>query len=83
MKNFMNKISRLSLAMIGNSILVTTAVGLVVCAVSLTALYLIKYVNNDTPEMIKLQCAIGIDRPDCIDHQKEINDLEAERERLR
>ncbi|MEM0951787.1 MAG: hypothetical protein AAGI66_06555 [Cyanobacteria bacterium P01_H01_bin.74] len=44
-------------------------------------LYLAKYVD-ETPELVKLQCMMGVDRGDCPDQKAQINDLEAKLSQL-
>jgi hypothetical protein len=82
MTRFFRTVSRISMATLGNALLGGVAAAIALCGIALAALYLIKYVDDDTPEMIRLQCAVGISRPDCVDYQKELDDLAAQRAAL-
>ena len=67
-------------------VMVHTALGLIATSVGLggiglTTLYLAKYVD-ETPELVKLQCMMGVDRGDCPDQKAQITDLEAKLRQL-
>ncbi|MCK4945707.1 MAG: hypothetical protein KAS59_05550 [Alphaproteobacteria bacterium] len=82
MTKFFNTLSRVSMAMLGNTLLASVAVSIALCGLGLASLYLFKYVDNDSPEMIQLQCVVGIERTECVNYQKKLDDLRVQREAL-
>ncbi|MCK5385430.1 MAG: hypothetical protein KAJ29_07600 [Alphaproteobacteria bacterium] len=77
MKHFLHSISQVSFATIGNALLITIAGVMIVCGIGLTTLYLIKYVDTDTPEIKTLQCMVGIVHAECPRYAQEMGDLKA------
>lgn len=82
MTKIFRKLLNMSFAAISNALLTFIAICIALCGIGLTTLYLIKYVDNNAPEMKVLQCAVGIPRDDCIDYKKAFDDLKAKRQTL-
>ncbi len=82
MKQFFHKIANTSLSAFGQMLLMSCAVLVALCGIGLTGLYLIKYVDRNAPEAVMLQCAVGVERPDCPSHLEELARLKAERQAL-
>jgi hypothetical protein len=78
MKKFFQTLSRIIMATLGNMLLLSITVAIALCGIGLTALYLIKYVDRNAPEVKALECAIGLtQRGDCPDDQAALHALEA------
>lgn len=73
---FFKKLSHMSLSGLGNMLLTTTAIGVAGTGVILMGMYIIKYAK-ETPEMVTLQCAVGVSRPDCPTYQEALKDAQA------
>lgn len=78
----LRKISSVSLSMLASAILTAIAISIILCGVGLTALYLVRYVDMDTPEIRSLKCAIGITHPDCPQYGADMNALRDELQSL-
>lgn len=65
-----NAFSRFSMSVAANALLSTVAVGVALAGIGLTGLYLVTYVQ-ETPQVIKLKCIVGIDHPACPDKEAE------------
>ena len=72
MKKWIYSVPRL----LTNTALVMIAGSIGLCGVGLSALYILKYVDTETPEIVKLQCMLGSDRLDCPNNRKEVEDLQ-------
>ena len=79
MQNVFHTLSRTSFSFLGNALLCAVALGVAVCGIGLTALYLLEHVD-ETPSMKTLQCVLGAARPDCPRHTQEMTRLKAELE---
>ena len=75
MKRF-NEILNLSKTALINTALVSIAASVALGGVGLTALYLIKYVDTETPEMKALSCALNLS-DDCPKQKAKLANLEA------
>jgi len=62
--------------------LIAVAVFVGVCGVFITGLYLLKYVDPETPEMVAMRCILGADLPECPDTEKEMALLRKEKAEL-
>ena len=79
-----NAFSRFSMSVAANTLLSTVATSVALAGIGLTGLFLVTYVQ-ETPEVIKLKCVIGIEHPACPDKEaeyqiKNLNDKIAEME---
>ncbi len=83
MKRFFNKLANMTIATLGNTLLITSGIAMTMCAVGLTAFYLVKYIDRSSPDMIDFQCSVlGIEREECPEHQDNLNALQQELDRL-
>ncbi|MCK5591898.1 MAG: hypothetical protein KAI72_08085, partial [Candidatus Pacebacteria bacterium] len=76
MKHFFQSFQQTVLSTNANTLLLSIAGGMIICGIGLTALYLIKYVD-ETPAMKSLQCMIGISHAECPRYGQEMDDLKA------
>ena len=82
MKKLINWVANTSLAALGNILLIGTSIVIGICGIGLTALYLATYIDTQSPQVVRLKCAVGIQHPDCNNYQQELDDLAAERAAL-
>lgn len=73
----LNAAWRLFASILANTALVAVSAGLAVGAVGLTALYLVKHID-ETPALKTLQCMAGFSRPYCTNHEEEVAHLKSE-----
>ncbi len=77
MKRFFNKLANMTIATLGNTLLITSGIAMTMCAVGLTAFYLVKYIDRSSPDIIDFQCSVlGIQREECPEHQDALNALQ-------
>lgn len=69
-----NSLSRTGLSGFGNILLTGTAIAVATTGIALTGLYILKY-TQETPEIIQLQCAVGVARADCPRYGAEMDAL--------
>ena len=68
--------SRITMSLLANTVLTAVVAVIATCGIGLTALYLIKYVD-ETPAMKSLQCMVGISHAECPRYGQEMDDLKA------
>lgn len=78
MRNILSKTIRTAFSGFGNALLATTATGIAILCIGLAALYLLKHLE-ETPEMIKLQCLLGITHIECPTYRQDMDKLEAQK----
>lgn len=78
MRNLIAKTIRTTFSGFGNALLTTTAIGITTLCIGLAALYLLKHLE-ETPEIIKLHCLLGISHVECPAYRHEMDELEEQK----
>ncbi len=75
---FLRHISNVFLSVLANTVLTIIAIAVILCGIGLSTLYLIKYIDTDTPEIRTLKCMIGFVHEDCPQYKAEMTALQGQ-----